>query len=258
MTTQRAANSFKRKSKQQEQPSSIEKSKMRSTSKVNKMASACILATVSILFMIESVSSSGVFEINFSSLLDAQTGRDLREDCCSWHQNYTAQQLHHLNIQQHSAANHHHHHQQQQQCDPNKCQLIIRICVKNYQTQIDPNQCTFGELSAQVIKPSEPQSLGYHPHYPHPRLLKSSSGSQPSQAPKLNIHTQRMLAQEQFKHHQIPYQHHPGFQQIRHPSSGQPRALRTLAFNQPISFPFNFTWPVSFFTLNSGISISIR
>lgn len=241
--------------------------------------------------------ASGVFEINFSSLVDSY-GRDLRDDCCSW-QNYTSQQQQ-LPQQQH---NHHHHHlhhqhlhrQNQQQsfqqnanqpCDPSKCQLIIRICVKNYQTQIDPSQCTFGELSAQVVKPNEPAQFAHYPlvsspSYPSPLTMNggnlarnqlvlnkrlNSINSSPSSnsligstsnaaatsavASAANIHHQRMLFQQQY---QTPFQQHQSSRyqpQFYHNptgllSSGQPRAMRTIAFHQPITFPFNFTWPVS-------------
>lgn len=225
----------------------------------------------------QAVEGSGVFEINFSSLVD-DFGRDLRDDCCSW-QNYSSLQpphnnhLHQSTFQQ---ANQH------QLCDPTKCQLIIRICVKNYQTQIDPNQCTFGELSAQVVKPNEPAQFAHYPNSPlspifspiaasttnsnknlnilspqshhqlaNKRLLHHSgsivnNGQATSAA---NIHHQRMLYQQQYQAPFLQQQSRYQPQYYRNPagflSSGQPRAMRTITFQQPISFPFNFTWPVS-------------
>lgn len=229
------------------------------------------------------VRASGVFEINFSSLVDSY-GRDLRDDCCSW-QNYSS----HHQLPQRQPHNHHHHqhqlqlnHQKQHQqpflqntnqlCDPSKCQLIIRICVKNYQTQIDPNQCTFGELSAQVVKPNEPAQFAHYPlvspstlnggSLTRNQLVSPNSNKRLSinNSPSINnaagstsaatnIHHQRMLFQQQY---QTPFQHYQSrYQpQFHHNptgllSSGQPRAMRTIAFQQPITFPFNFTWPVS-------------
>lgn len=198
--------------------------------------------------------ASGIFEINFSALTDS-LGRDLREDCCAW-QNSTpsfpasfSSSINTLSsLQQHQQL-------QQQQCDPTKCQLILRICVKNYQTQIDPNQCTFGELSAQVMKPHEAQHF-----YPSSKV-SSISGSpstfagsarvrQPSSS--ANIHHQRMLFQQQapFLSQQQQQQQalpaiNPFGYQTSFLASGQARAMRTIAFHQPITFPFNFTWPVS-------------
>lgn len=250
------------------------------------------LSIISINQVAQQVLASGVFEINFSSLVDSY-GRDLRDDCCSW-QNSTSQQP-----QTHHHHNHHHSHHQYQLhqayprqnsnnvvnnnqnnnnlCDPTKCQLIIRICVKNYQTQIDPNQCTFGELSAQVVKPNEPAQFVHHPlastyplmnvntnkqlffpsnkgpvppspSYSKPPITTNSAGTTSA----TNIHHQRMLFQQQQQHsYQTPFQlqsrYQPQFYQSPTGllSSGQPRAMRTIAFRQPITFPFNFTWPVS-------------
>lgn len=262
-----------------------------------------LLLIISINQVAQQVLASGVFEINFSSLVDSY-GRDLRDDCCSW-QNSTSQQ--HLQAPQTHHHNHHHshsnshphphpHHQYQLHqvyprqnsnnvnnnnlCDPTKCQLIIRICVKNYQTQIDPNQCTFGELSAQVVKPNEPAQFVHHPlastyplmnvntnkqlfsPQPNKGPLSSSSYSKPSisattinnagTTSATNIHHQRMLFQQQQQHsYQTPFQPQSRYQTqfYQNPtgllSSGQPRAMRTIAFRQPITFPFNFTWPVS-------------
>lgn len=237
----------------------------------------------------QQVTASGVFELNLASLVDSY-GHDLRDDCCSW-QNHT---LAASNLQPSS------HQAYPQQCDPTKCQLIIRICVKNYQTQIDPSQCTFGELSAQVMKPNEPAQYAHYPiqyasslsrsqaaimtntanNY-HQQLVSSSSASaannnylNPKRSTQhqnhsphpTNIHHQRMLFQQQqqtpFLHQfasaqytppsalppasyapSVHYTHHHHSRYL--PSSGQPRAMRTIAFNQPITFPFNFTWPVS-------------
>lgn len=197
-----------------------------------------------LLSLTQLAASSGVFEINLSSLIDAQTGRDLREDCCSW-QN-SSQQVpltthHSMNIHANHLLNQQQQQQNQQQCDPNKCQLIVRICVKNYQTQIDPNQCTFGELSGQVLKPTESQLNQYNQQQQQQQLFKAKPTSQVARQ-SANIHYQRMLFQQQFK------QQSPVYQQLssnKNPLLGQPRAMRTIAFNQPISFPFNFTWPVS-------------
>lgn len=211
------------------------------------------------------VKCSGIFEIELSSLVDSY-GRDLRDDCCSWQNQTTASALNNNN--------------QYVECDPSKCQLIIRICVKNYQTQIDPNQCTFGELSAQVMKPNEPAF--YHPPQSQsifrsqqelPLTSQTESIQNPfmtqkRQQPQItptNIHHQRMLFQQQ---HLAPYITPANLQQQQQPhtryqpltsfgssssinnhqtplSSAQPRSMRTIAFNQPIIFPFNFTWPVS-------------
>lgn len=219
--------------------------------------------------LIQGAQASGVFEINFSSLVDSY-GRDLRDDCCCW-QNQTSSS----SMLAPSANNN-----QYVECDPAKCQLIIRICVKNYQTQIDPNQCTFGELSAQVMKPNEPthQPIVFHNHpipvvqrstlptlqqqqYHHVNFKRQPSSTTP--ALPTNIHHQRMLYQQQ---HQTPHQvqTHPQQHSKLYPSaipsntaygnnhnyqtfltSGQPRAMRTIAFHQPITFPFNYTWPVS-------------
>jgi len=213
--------------------------------------------------MSQAASGSGIFEINLAALTDAY-GRDLRLDCCAW-QNVTTigqqqqQQVSQAALsqqqQQQSGA---HFGGQQQSCDPTKCQLIMRICVKNYQTQIDPSQCTFGELSAQVMRPNEQAPLLLHSppgahlsggqlsnaanslaRLQHQQQLaalagKLANGRLPSgnQHQQANIHHQRMMLQQlQLQANGLP--------------TGQPRALRQIYFDHPISFPFNFTWPVS-------------
>lgn len=194
------------------------------------LATLCLVGLLSLFG--RSTSASGIFELNLSSLTDLY-GRDLRLDCCAWQNNtsnspLTAQTSSPREIP--AAA--------EQPCDPTKCQLIVRICVKNYQNQIDASQCTFGELSAQVMKPIEPSPL------PFSYLQQSALTHKQQQAFRRqqqhqatsrqhNIHHQRMLQQQQ--------------QQLASSilSSGQSRLMRTIAFDQPISFPFNFTWPVS-------------
>lgn len=233
-------------------------SKRRSMNTMKSLSSFLLLINLLLIVNLSQVLGSGIFEINFVSLTDS-LGRDLREDCCAW-QNSTpslpaslmsaseraslkpissmSQQQQHHNQLQH----------QNQQCDPTKCQLIIRICVKNYQTQIDPNQCTFGELSAQVMKPHEAQHF-----YPSLKLQQSSKPA-PRQANSgalpVNIHHQRMLFQQQAlplqaQQHPAGGNQNPFGYQTSFLASGQPRAMRSIAFHQPISFPFNFTWPVS-------------
>lgn len=239
--------------------------------------------------LLSQTQASGIFEINLAALTDSY-GRDLRLDCCAW-QNVSQQASQQPN-QQSMGFHHNHLHaqansnslqqqqQQQQTCDPTKCQLIIRICVKNYQTQIDPSQCTFGELSAQVMKPNEqimmPHSSGlpqYNQVATHHYSSSSSSlarlqqqqqlaafnklrlqiGPNSQQQQVANIHQQRLLLQQLQMHSspnsgQTNEQHSRLYHQTQSGpilSSGQARAMRQIAFDQPISFPFNFTWPVS-------------
>lgn len=231
-----------------------------------------LLLAAAVFQLAERANSSGVFEISFSSLVDAYE-RDLRDECCSWQNHSNNHQLHNLNLNLNLNLNHnnqHHHHlHHNQHCDPTKCQLIIRICVKNYQTQIDPSQCTFGELSAQVMRPNEPAQFAHYPQYAARGLQAqaaqaalSPSGKRLSQLAQgsqaTNIHHQRMLLQQQapiLQHQPTQTGQHSASGQVspmqpkfyHQPilSSGQPRAMRTISFYQPISFPFNFTWPVS-------------
>lgn len=180
--------------------------------------SVTILAFLACL--LSQAAGSGIFELNFASLVDS-FGRDLREDCCAW-QNQI-------------------HRSQQPECDPKKCQLIIRMCVKNYQTQIiDSSQCTFGELTAQV-SPSKSNENSHELQYPRNQQAKRSQPTSQqllANQARINIHHQRIMQQQQ-QSLNARYLPQPVL------SSGQPRALRQIAFQHPISFPFNFTWPVS-------------
>lgn len=265
-----------------------------------------LLLLFTILCLVSSVQASGIFELSLTSLVDS-LGRDLRDDCCAWQNasqssslaNHHNQYLNHNHHQhQHQAVGQQQQQQQAVQCDPSKCQLIIRICVKNYQTQIEPTQCTFGELSAQVLKQATYDHFGlgsgaadstlgagnslpvqYQPLLRRtaaaastPRPFQRSPSSQPA-ATITNIHHQRMLSQTQAAASFQSPASSPLFYNSMHQQSaiggaaarnsnyfnhqqqlggasrsylgGQPRALRTVAFHQPISFPFNFTWPVS-------------
>lgn len=280
----------------------------------SKLATHLMIGLVACLLVLVArpCQASGIFELSLGSLVDS-LGRDLRDDCCAWqnttlapsHQlNNHNQNLHHQH-QQHQQHNLHTQQQQQQHqaqtCDPSKCQLIIRICVKNYQTQIEPSQCTFGELSAQVLRqqqqdfaagyPSssssgfEPMLLGANLPAAYQANLMRRTAQQPAlgtlkpprsqfapPATATNIHHQRMLSQTQafqqppffsYQQQQQPQSHHQSApaaarnqqQQLKSPMSGQSRALRTIAFNQPISFPFNFTWPVSVLPLLEIVAI---
>ena len=211
---------------------------------------------LALLCLAGSGQASGIFEINLAALSDSY-GRDLRLDCCAW-QNLTNQQQQQAltNVQQFHNSNQQQ--QQQQSCDPTKCQLIIRICVKNYQTQIDPSQCTFGELTAQVAKPREPTSdnqivsqppaLSSFSRLAHQQHLTSAFNKlRPSLATNNNNNnnnalSQRLLAQQA---HEAQHSRLFGPSASSSPPSGQARTMRQIAFDQPISFPFNFTWPVS-------------
>lgn len=243
------------------------------------------------LLLAQQVFASGIFELNLSALVDAY-GRDLRLDCCAWQNSSGQQAVEQANSkqqQQHqqlanNLINYNYQppvalgvqHQQQQQagvksqqdtCDPTKCQLIVRICVKNYQTQIDPSQCTFGELTAQVMRPSglasgvgqqqeQLNSLGSWGALSMSSLARLQQQQQLAALQKLklasgpstaaNIHHQRMLAQQwqlQQQQQLAPFlvTTHEQHTRLYH----QARAMRQVAFDQPISFPFNFTWPVS-------------
>ena len=269
-----------------------------------KSSHQLLFSLIILTVVIQQVHASGIFELNLSALTDAY-GHDLRLDCCAWQnasqesakQQVLASGANNNLIQpsssqtasnsvsssaryaQAAAAS-------AESCDPTKCQLIIRICVKNYQTHIDPSQCTFGELSAQVVRPDESArhpstSSNSNNHHNHHHTHSHSSNHMSSLArlqqqqqlasfqklklgnqlngasqPTGNIHHQRMLLQQL---QQAPYltmgstsseQHARLFHQT--PGSGQARSLRQIAFDQPISFPFNFTWPVSVvFTMRS-------
>jgi hypothetical protein len=253
-----------------------------------------LLFSFTILIIIQQVHTSGIFELNLSALTDAY-GRDLRLDCCAWQNasqekqqqqqqvlaggmpNNLMQTINSVSSGRYAAATAAA--ATAESCDPTKCQLIIRICVKNYQTQIDPSQCTFGELSAQVMRPDESGRLhlnGHHHHAGHmssfarlqqqqqmasfqkARLaagqhggivtnLNSTYQQQQQQQQAINKHQQRMLQQLL----QAPYQATATTSSEQHARrlyqgpSGQARSMRQIAFDQPISFPFNFTWPVS-------------
>ncbi|KAG9509623.1 Delta-like protein 1, partial [Fragariocoptes setiger] len=186
--------------------------------------------------------ASGVFEVNLVSLLD-NFGRDVRGDCCPWKdtpiRTLSAANQHRYYPSSSYAAvpspsetdsdgnftnvydaldsldasasdsyslsqNNNNNNRPPQQPIPHhllpscndKCVLMIRICVKYYQTNIDPSQCTFGEIRGQVVHLSAPTYNGRH-------VARQSSNS------NNNIN-------------------------------------KIIAFNQPIQFPFNFSWPGSF------------
>lgn len=226
------------------------------------LRAVCLLLVVGQL-----ASASGIFELNLSSLTDLY-GRDLRLDCCAWQNNSSnslggyssrngallaaaataSSSLNNLASGAGAAL-------AEQQCDPTKCQLIVRICVKNYQNQIDASQCTFGELSAQVMKPNEP--LHYMPSLVRQQNVRRGH-QQPAAAAAAAAATGRSQ-QEQYTSHQqrmmlLQQQHQQLSSSIL--SSGQSRSMRTIAFDQPISFPFNFTWPVSS-VLESAAHVSV-
>lgn len=213
-------------------------SKISPNMKFNMIKSIYTLVVVSLVALNHQVNCSGVFEINFSSLVDA-FGRDLRDDCCSWQNQSLLQQQHQQaaylssrnQIKQQATTT-----DQVDSCDPKKCQLIVRICVKNYQSQeIEASQCTFGELTAQV-----------NPSNNHNQYQANSLQQQQAQMfGRQTINT----ASNRFDVH---YQklHQPRSQQAALKpqlalASSQARALRQISFRQSISFPFNFTWPVS-------------
>lgn len=251
------------------------------------------LFVASVVIVCQQAHSSGIFELNLSALTD-EYKRDLRLDCCAWQnasqekqQQVLAGTSHNL-IQPssgpilNSVSSGRYAAAAAESCDPTKCQLIIRICVKNYQTQIEPSQCTFGELSAQVMRPDEAAAGGaarhnQHPHHHHnhhhlnqqqqnhmsslARLqqqqqlagsfqkLKLSANSNLQQQQPSNIHHQRMLLQQL---QQAPYLSQGPTSSEQHARlyhqaglGGSARNMRQIAFDQPISFPFNFTWPVS-------------
>lgn len=232
--------------------------------KTNNRAQRTMLATLMLAtsLLISQVNSSGIFELNLSSLID-QYGHDLRQECCAWQ---NASNLITTTTNQHPQVSKFNQQQQQQQsCDPTKCQLIVRICVKNYQTQIDPSQCTFGELSAQVMRPNEQSynsissnSLNNQNSYSpqQQRLLqqqqlnlinKRLSALNANNQQPMNIHHQRMLLQQlqQSSYGSQVMTHEQHSRLHHHNHQLHPRALRQVVFDQPISFPFNFTWPVS-------------
>lgn len=235
----------------------------------------CLLAIATL------AQASGVFEIQITSLLDAY-GRDLRDACCMWQNNSNPhdqiaplRQPTPLSSIRNSlfntgssasataaAASTNQQQQQQQQyfnnCDPTKCQLIIRICVNYYQSQIEPTQCTFGELSALVMKPNEPEVSVMSPYTSYTSIHKQSSStfarlrlpasasSSPASSPLFES-TQSPWAHHQQQRNNIHHQRMLQAASASATGASQPpsRALRSIAFNQPITFPFNFTWPVS-------------
>lgn len=239
------------------------------TSSNSKQIQSLIVVSL-LLNCVNLATCSGVFEINFSSLVDA-FGRDLRDDCCSW-QNQTINQ-HHQATSAYMIRNNKPTTTEQQidSCDPKKCQLIVRICVKNYQSQeIEASQCTFGELTAQV-SPSNNQlnqnQNQYHYnqnnnnnnhhhanhinqdfHYNQQQIVGSGRQTINTASNRFDVHYQKLQQNNRANK----------MQQATSKSlaNSQARALRQISFRQSISFPFNFTWPVS--NHNSLIVVNCR